>query len=305
MLGLKDEITELLTGYLEQVVQADCRRYSLVSESMERMERYLTDYLSHFSKRVGDSIELAIMRNISSLVTALNCQVDQITSLVTQVTDGSVKMSEAGELYFRASKIFSESDFAEKFGLSCESFIQGSEAFGESSQLLLQASSDTAASCKKLAESVSGSAEVTQLLGTSLSEAKENTVQVLSLGIKSVESLREATSAVESIQKRGMTWLSMRAKTDQQLTEVNSQLNDVIANIASVASQVANTRAIDIAEIRQSISAINQIASNLSTVAKQQEQVTNSVLQGLQQMTAVADRVAALERRQQPSVPSS
>jgi hypothetical protein len=305
MLGLKDEIAELLAGYLEQVVQADCRRYSLVGESMERMEKYLTDYLSTFSKRVGDAIELAIMKNITSLISSLNDQVDQVASFVTQVKDGSAKMSEAGDLYFRASKILNESDFAEKFGESCESYLQGSEEFRESSQLLLQASNDAASSCRKLAESVSDSIAVTESLGTTLTEAKENTVQVLSLGIKSIENMKEATSAMESIQKRGMTWLSMRAKTDQQLIEINSQLNDVIKNIASVAMQVANTRVSDISEIQQNISSINQIVFDLSTVARQQEQATKSIIQGLQEMTSVADRVAALEQQQESRLPST
>jgi methyl-accepting chemotaxis protein len=295
LLTLKDELTELLSGYLEQVVQADCRRYSLVGESMERMEHYLTDYLSKFSEKVGDSIEQAIMNNIASLVSALKYQVDQITSLVTRIKDGSEKLSDAGLLFHSASQVLGKSDFAERFGEACELFLKSSEEFSKSSELLLEASGDAASSCKELVEAVELSSSVTESLGTSLIEAKDSTVQVLSLGVKSIERLKDATGAIEGIQKRGMTWLSMRAKTDQQLMEINSQLNDVIANIAEVASRVASTRATDIAEIQSSITSVNEIANSLSAAMRQQENTSLLVVEGLEQMKSVAERISAMD----------
>ena len=295
MLSLKEELVDLLSGYLEQVVQADCRRYSLVGESMERMEKYLTDYLSQFSGVVGNSIERAIMENIVSLVSALNYQVDQVTSLVSRIKEDSAKMSDAGSLYFRASKVLSESDFAERFGESCSLFLKSSDEFSKSSALLAEASTDAASSCKKLSESIAISSEITDSLGSSLVEAKKNTAQVLSLGADSIEKLSEATGAIEGIQKRGMTWLSMRAKTDQQLMEINSQLNDVITNIASVAVQVANTRASDIEEIRRNVIAVDDIANRLSTAVSRQDDATKEVMMGLEQMKSLAAQIASLE----------
>jgi methyl-accepting chemotaxis protein len=295
MLSLKDELVELLSGYLEQVVQADCRRYSLVGESMERMEKYLTDYLSRFSDVVGGSIERAIMKNISSLVSALNYQVDQVTSLVSRIKEDSGRLSDAGQLYYRASKVLSESDFAEKFGDACTLFLESSDQFSRSSALLADASTDAASSSKKLSESITVSSEVTESLGNSLIEAKSNTAKVLSLGVDSIEKLREATGAIEGIQKRGMTWLSMRAKTDQQLMEINSQLNDVIANIANVAIQVANTRASDIEEIRRNVSTVSDIADRLSEAVMRQDNATREVMTGLDQMKMLAARIASLD----------
>lgn len=291
MLSLKDELTELISGYLEQVVQSDCRRYSLVGESMERMERYLTDYLSQFSEKIGSTIELAFMKNITSLVTALKCQVDQITSLVSQVKNGSEKLSGAGELYLKASEILSESDFAERFGKSCQEFLQSADEIAKSSELLLAASTDNAASGKELAVSISVSNAIAQTLGTSLVDAKESTVQVLSMGVKSIEKLKEATTAIEGIQKRGMTWLSMRAKTDQQLMDINSQLNNVLADISNITSQVASTRASDYEEVKRSIVTVEAAISRLSSIMSQQETATISIMEGLEQMKAVATRI--------------
>ena len=92
-----------------------------------------------------------------------------------------------------------------------------------------------------------------------------------------------------------MTWLSMRAKTDQQLMEINSQLNDVITNIASVAVQVANTRASDIEEIRRNVIAVDDIANRLSTAVSRQDDATKEVMMGLEQMKSLAAQIASLE----------
>jgi methyl-accepting chemotaxis protein len=293
--SLKDELAELLSGYLEQVVQADCRRYSLVGESMERMEIYLTEYLSEFSNIVGDSIEKAIARNISDLVSALKYQVDQVTSLVTRIKDGSEKLSDAGLLFYDASQALEKSSFANQFGEACVSFLKSSGEFTRSSQLLLDASNDAASSCRELAESVVLSSSVTESLGTALAEAKENTVQVLALGVKGIERLKDATGAIEGIQKRGMTWLSMRAKTDQQLMEINSQLNNVLGSVAEVATQVANTRAADMAEVQAQIASVNEIANSLSSAIRQQENATRLVIEGLEQMKSVASRISTID----------
>jgi hypothetical protein len=295
LLTLKDELTELLSGYLEQVVQVDLTRYSLVGETMERMEKYMTNFLSTFSESVGDSIEQAIMNNIASLVSALKYQVDQITSLVARIKDGSEKLSDAGLLFHSASQVLGKSDFAERFGEACDLFLISSEQFSKSSELLVEASGDAASSCKELVEAVELSSSVTESLGSSLIEAKDSTIQLLSLGVTSIERLKDATGAIEGIQKRGMTWLSMRAKTDQQLMEINSQLNDVIANIAEVASRVASTRAADIAEIQSSISSVKEIANSLSAAIKQQENTSVLVVEGLEQMQSVAARISAMD----------
>lgn len=295
MLTVKDELVELLSGYLEQVVQADCRRYSLVGESMERMEQYLTSYLSNFSKEVGGSIEHAIKNNISSLVSSLNYQVDQISSLVSRIKEDSCRLSDASQIYYDASKVLSESDFADRFGDACALFLKSTDEFNRSAALLANASAESASSCKQLSESITVSSEVTESLGASLIEANSNTTKVLTFGVESIAKLREATGAIEAIQKRGMTWLSMRAKTDQQLMEINSQLNNVITNIASVALQVANTRASDIEEISRSVSAVSDIADQVSEAVMRQDSATKEVVTGLEQMKLLAARIAAFD----------
>ena len=102
-----------------------------------------------------------------------------------------------------------------------------------------------------------------------------------------------------------MTWLSMRAKTDQQLMEINSQLNDVISNIANVTVQVANTRASDIDEIRQNVNAVNDIANRLSMAVTRQDDATKEVVKGLEQMKSLAAKISSLDSMPLGDVTSS
>jgi hypothetical protein len=291
MLNLKNEITELLTGYIEQVVQADCRRYSLVGESIERMEQYLTDYLSQFSTKVSKAIEEAISSNIGNLVAALANQVMETKDLVAQVRQGSEKLVDAGQVFWKASSTLKETDFAERFGNSCESFLESSNVINESSKLLFRVATASSESSKLLAGSVTSANEVLQGLSSSLEVTDKRAKDVIALAYQSNERLAAATSAVEGIQKRGMTWLGMRAKTDQQLIEINGQLNSVIAGVTDITNRVADTRIRDIDDITEVINRLNEGIAELEASVRSQSGDMLIVLEGLRQMQAVVNRL--------------
>lgn len=295
MLSLKNEITELLTGYIEQVVQADCRRYSLVGESMERMEQYLTDYLSQFSARVSKAIEEAINSNIGNLVAAMTAQVMETKSLVSQVKEGSEKLVNAGQIFWKASSTLKETDFAERFGNSCESFLQSSNSINESSKLLFKVATASSESSTLLTRSVTTANKVLEDLSSSLLLTDKRAKDVVTVAYQSNERLTAATSAIESLQKRGMTWLSMRAKTDQQLIDINSQLNSVIASMADIANRVADTRLSDMDDIQGVVNNLNQGLTELNASVRRQSEAMSSVVEGLRQMQAVVDRLNAME----------
>lgn len=294
MLSLKQELTEHLAGYLEQVVQADCRRYSLIGESMERMEKYLTEYLSTFSSKVSASIEHAIQANIRNLVSSLSSQVLETKALVTQVRQGSERLADAGITFFNASRVLNETDFAEKFGISCETFLQCTDAVSASSKLLIEASTTNSVSSQALTGSISAAIDIIDKLSTSLISTDMRASELISLTIQSNEKLVDATTSVESIQKRGMTWLSMRAKTDQQLMEINSELNKAVSSITNVAEQVASTRLSDVNEISNGIASLNQTVNELSQTVQRQTLAVQSVVEGLRQMQATTNRLLEL-----------
>jgi len=291
MLNLKNDIVDLLSGYLEQVVQADCRRYSLVGESMERMEQYLSDYLSQFSSRVSASIEQAIQSNIRTLVSSLSSQVSETKTFITQVKEGSERLAEAGYVFFKASSLLQETDFAENFGVSCSSFLKSVSAFVDSSRSLSTASNANAESSLSLRESVLETEKVIESVSASLALSEKRIEELVVLAVQSNQKLGAATSSVESIQKRGMTWLSMRAKTDQQLMEINSQLNEALANVADIAAQVAQTRLQDVNDISSGLASLGRGIAELRLTVQQQGQVLESVIEGLNQMQSVTSRL--------------
>jgi hypothetical protein len=293
MLNLKNDIVDLLSGYLEQVVQADCRRYSLVGESMERMEKYLTDYLSQFSSRVSASVEQAIQSNIRTLVSSLSSQVSETKAFVSQVKEGSERLHDAGYVFFKASSLLQETDFAENFGVSCSSFLQSVSAFVDSSRSLSNASNANAnaKSSALLRDSVLETEKVIESISTSLALSEKRIEDLAFLAVQSNEQLSSATSSVESIQKRGMTWLSMRAKTDQQLMEINSQLNEALTNVADIAAQVAQTRLQDVNDISSGLASLGRGIAELRLTVQQQGQVLERVIEGLNQMQSVTSRL--------------
>ena len=113
MAGLTDELLDLLCGYLEQVVQADCRCYSLVGESIERMQNYLDDYLSKFSTTVGVQIEQSIDQSIKRLVNALTIQVEETTLFVKAISGGCGRLEKAGHIFAQATAQLERSDFSD------------------------------------------------------------------------------------------------------------------------------------------------------------------------------------------------
>jgi ABC-type transporter Mla subunit MlaD len=88
-----------------------------------------------------------------------------------------------------------------------------------------------------------------------------------------------------------MTWLSMRAKTDQQLMEINSQLNEALANVADIAAQVAQTRLQDVNDISSGLASLGRGIAELRLTVQQQGEVLESVIEGLNQMQSVTSRL--------------
>ena len=54
--------------------------------------------------------------------------------------------------------------------------------------------------------------------------------RIWNLSSLEMDQMKVSVEAMQGLQKRGMTWLSMRAKTDSKLVEVNSMLQDLLLN---------------------------------------------------------------------------
>ena len=295
----KIELEQLLTGYLEQVVQANCRCYSLVGESMERMERYLTDYLSAFSDHVGKSIESSINSSIHKLVGTLSEQVNETVRFVRAIADGSTKLQTAGNLFADATNALSTSSFATEFSNSCELFIEHTRLLGQaagnmddSAHLLSKEVKDLISyieSANSLQEkSIDNLDESFKAIGDH-SELLKSTVN------SSTEKLSTATEAMERIQKRGMTWLSMRAKTDSKLTELNENLSKLVVQYSIAMEKIINSSDTTIDAYRQEIQELSRQSKEYIDALKRQEQEAIKIKEGLSQIKELDQRLRDLE----------
>jgi hypothetical protein len=119
---LLDETETLLTAYLEQIVQADCNRFSLMSASLERMELCLAEFMSKFGERVGVAIDTAMNSKISQVFDSIKKGADALDIYSQAFNHGIRDLSNSGQAFAKASQVFSESDFASKFGSATISF---------------------------------------------------------------------------------------------------------------------------------------------------------------------------------------
>lgn len=234
MTGLKDELLDLLCGYLEQVVQADCRCYSLVGESIERMQNYLDDYLSKFSMTVGIQIKESIDQSIKRLVNVLAAQIDETKLFVKAISGGCGELEKAGHVFSKATAQLERSDFASEFSEACARFIDHTKLLAQSTENMKDASGNLSQQGVELAKQITISCDVSEKLSGVLDESLYALKTSQQSAISTGESLNNAVEAMEGINKRGMTWLSMRAKTDSKLVELTEQLQEIVTTFSSV-----------------------------------------------------------------------
>jgi hypothetical protein len=121
-----DETETLLTAYLEQVVQADCNRFSLMRASVERMELCLAEFMSKFSERVGNAIDQAMSRKICEVFEAIKKGTDSLESYAQAFDQGAKELQISGNAFYAAASLFSQSTFATDFASAVENFYNTS-----------------------------------------------------------------------------------------------------------------------------------------------------------------------------------
>ena len=285
MTRLRDEITDLLCGYLEQVVQADCRRYSLVGESVERMQVYLDDYLSKFSSTIGNQIQNSIDQSIKRLVSALTIQVEEATQFVRAVTQGCNDLERAGLVFSKATAQLESSDFASDFSDACANFIDHTKLLSQTTEKVKAASGDLAQQAIDLAVQISKSCDVHQDISTALVQSSNSLEVSQKTAISTGERLHAAVDAMEGINKRGMTWLSMRAKTDSKLVGLTEQLQTLLSNFTTLADKITSSTYEDLSVLRKDIKELRGISNSLAEGARNNEAEIRHIKEGLRQIS--------------------
>ncbi|NOL46243.1 putative conserved membrane protein [Synechococcus sp. MIT S9220] len=295
-------LEQLLTGYLEQVVQSNCRCYSLVGESMERMETYLTEYLSAFSDHVGKSIEFSINRSIEKLVCKLSDQVDETARFVMAITDGATKLEAAGKLFAGASDALSASGFATEFSNSCEMFIDHTRLLGQASGYLLDSAKELKQEINTLSSYIESSNSMQEKSLENLDESYkalgEHSDLMRFTVNSSTQHLSSAVEAVEGIQKRGMTWLSMRAKTDSKLSQLNENLTQLVIKYSIITDKIIQSSESTIDAYKKEIKDLSSQSEEFIETLKRQEQDAIEIKRGLSQMEELDQRLRDIETRE-------
>lgn len=133
---LLDETEQLLTAYLEQIVQADCNRFSLMRASIDRLETSMSDFLSRFSERVGKAIDEAMSKKVDEVFESIKSGSVALERYAETMSVGVRKLEESGDAFYRAAGLFSRSSFAEDFSIAVTQFLEEAEKLRNASRLL-------------------------------------------------------------------------------------------------------------------------------------------------------------------------
>jgi chromosome segregation ATPase len=120
-------------------------------------------------------------------------------------------------------------------------------------------------------------------------ESSGNTLQ--RSNSESNEALKEAVTAMQSLQKRGMTWLSMRAKTDTKLTELNEQLQSTLTQYAIIADRIATSADTSFSSYTEQIGELSRASQSLQEKVIQQELGLKEVKDGLSRIASIEQKL--------------
>lgn len=181
---LVDDTRELTSAYLDQIVQANSKRFSLLKESVDRMEGYLSEFLANFSDRVGIAIDKAMNEKIGQVFDSIKRSAEAHSYYVALLDEGSQQLNQSASIFFQASKVFGSSDFAEKFGEATSQFMITTDQASQSIN-------DLICSSHALDQELSKTR-------TTIEQGSELCAEILKSGSQSMEEIISASSAMQS-----------------------------------------------------------------------------------------------------------
>ena len=293
----REKLEQSLCDYLEHIVQVNCRTSSL-SAALDRMEDILTDYLSNFTNIVGGTIEKSVDRAIGNLVNSLKDHVDNTAAFTREIEVSCGQLKDAGEVFSNAAEQLHESSFADEFSHACSKFI-------DHTNLLEQASKNIKGSSLNLSGSINDLNNVIESMGelqsAQLSELAQSskTMALTSSSLidsndQSIRELQKAVFAIQNIQKRGMTWLSMRAKTDEKITDLNEDLRKIVVQFSAVNDRIITSSQSTFDTYTQEINRISEYARELRNLSNDRQKDYEAIREGLNQIKSVDEKVSRL-----------
>ena len=111
---------------------------------------------------------------------------------------------------------------------------------------------------------------------------------------QSIRELQKAVFAIQNIQKRGMTWLSMRARTDEKITDLNEDLRKIVVQFSAVNDRIITSSQSTFDTYTQEINRISEYARELRNLNNDRQKDYEAIREGLNQIKSVDEKVSRL-----------
>lgn len=255
------------------------------------MQNYLDDYLSKFSMTVGIQIKESIDQSIKRLVNVLAAQIDETKLFVKAISGGCGELEKAGHVFSKATAQLERSDFASEFSEACARFIDHTKLLAQSTENMKDASGNLSQQGVELAKQITISCDVSEKLSGVLDESLYALKTSQQSAISTGESLNNAVEAMEGINKRGMTWLSMRAKTDSKLVELTEQLQEIVTTFSSVSEKISSATYRDLKALQADMSELKKISATFLEETRKNDSEMQIIKAGLNQMISAPTRL--------------
>jgi methyl-accepting chemotaxis protein len=239
----------LLVAYLEQIVQADCNRFSLMRASVERMELSLAEFMSKFSERVGQAIDEAMSLKVEAVFNAIKVGADSLATYSETMHQGVESLSESGKVFYQASEYFKDSSFPVELGNSLNAFLASATSLSECASQLSSDFSEISASkeaimdnwCQAQASIVTSSQAVSRVL-----EGTNEYTRLMVLALEEItESAKQLRAARLAIGKESKASDELTRSLIYELEAGKSERESLIKAVQTLVTQLDQRSILD------------------------------------------------------------
>ena len=276
---LLDETEQLLTAYLEQIVQADCQRFSLVSASIDRLDRSMSNFLARFTENVGKAIDSAMSKKVDEVFESIKSGSVALERYAETMSVGVRKLEESGDAFYRAAGLFSRSSFAEDFSIAVTQFLEEAEKLRNASRLLaadleqasakiplLEAGWETVTDTIKF--NARQSSDIVELIGESqnnfkdaISNVSESSKQLRAARLAINKENRETDELSRALLKELRDLQPAREYMSELMQRTYIQLEELASRSDSLARSIDDNRGVSsrLADLVESNLSLNQL----------------------------------------------
>jgi methyl-accepting chemotaxis protein len=226
-----EDVREMTSAYLDQVIQANSKRFSLLKESVDRMEGYLSEFLSSFSERVGLAIDKAMNEKIGQVFNSIKQSAEAYSYYVTLLDEGSQQLNQSAARFFQASKVFGSSDFATKFGEATSQFMATTDQASESLSSLIRSTQTLDQELLKTRETIEQGADLCSAMLKSGSES----IREMSSASSSLESASGSVAEAAKQLREARLAVGRDARANESMT---AQMSQALLEIAALSERV-------------------------------------------------------------------